>query len=152
MKARRIFSHWDEVREGLEKTLLSLPPERLDFRPVDNALSIGDIFRHIAGAEVHWIQKIVLGKWKTNARFSWENYTSNQAILDLLRRTHQPTCELLNSLGEEDIDQICTNRKGEEFTIYWVLWHVLEHEIHHKGQIFRDLRSLGEPASELYGP
>ncbi|MFW9917728.1 MAG: DinB family protein [Candidatus Thorarchaeota archaeon] len=152
MKVRGIFAHWDEVRTGLEKTLLSLPPERLDFRPIENALSIGDIFRHIAGAEVHWIQKIVLGNWQTNARFSREDYNSNQAIFDLLRKTHQPTCELLDSLDEKDLDRICSDKKGEEFTIYWILWHVLEHEIHHKGQIFRDLRSLGEPASELHGP
>ncbi|MFX0114877.1 MAG: DinB family protein [Candidatus Hodarchaeota archaeon] len=151
MKGSEIFFHWNEVREGLENTLLSLTPNLLAYRPSVETMAIGDIFRHIAGAEVHWIQKVILNRWDTNARFVQKDYPSKEDLLQLLRQTHQPTLELLDSLAAKDLKRVCT-RRDETFTVFWILWHVLEHEIHHKGQIFRDLRVMGHPVNESYGP
>ncbi|MFQ5980662.1 MAG: DinB family protein [Candidatus Heimdallarchaeota archaeon] len=152
MTVRKLFSHWDEVRNGLEKALMSLRPELLEFRPSDDALTTGEIFRHIAGAEVFWIQKVALGQWEVNARFSSEAFPTQETILELLRRTHQPTLEYLESLDLEDLHRECTSQQGETFAISWIIWHTLEHEIHYKGQIFRDLRARGQPVNQEYGP
>jgi len=152
MNVRQFFSHWDEVRDGLEKMLISLETNDLDVRPSNDAMTIGDILRHIAGAEVHWIQKVIMANWETNARFSREDYPSKKEILKLLKLTHLPTIKLLDSMSIDDLERVHTNQGGERFTVFWVLWHTLEHEIHHKGQIFRDLRILGHPARDTYGP
>lgn len=152
MTVRKLFSHWDEIRDGLEKALMALRPDLLEFRPSDDALTIGAIFRHIVGAEVYWIQKVALGQWEMNARFSSDAFPTKETILELLRRTHQPTLAFLESLAFEDLQRECTSQEGEIFSISWIIWHTLEHEIHHKGQIFRDLRTRGQPANQEYGP
>ncbi len=152
MKVREVFQHWDEIREGLINTIKAMDPQHLEIKPVQDAMTIGDIFRHIAGAEVHWIQKVIQGSWNINAHFHKDKYSSRDDIIQLLNDAHTSTLDLLDFLKFSDLKKVCVSPRGEKFSIYWTVWHVIEHEIHHKGQIFRDLRNIGQPVNPAFGP
>jgi uncharacterized damage-inducible protein DinB len=38
---------------------------------------------------------------------------------------------------------------GAEVTLRWVIWHVLEHEIHHRGEIYLMLGMMGLEAPDV---
>lgn len=50
---------------------------------------------------------------------------------------------MLASLEEQDLKKECTTLRGETFSIGWIIWHVLEHEIHHRGELSLALGILG---------
>ena len=49
-----------------------------------------------------------------------------------MNQTHLKTADLLQSLDEPDLARKVTPEGG---SVYWVFWHVLEHEIHHRGEL-----------------
>jgi uncharacterized damage-inducible protein DinB len=41
----------------------------------------------------------------------------------------------LNELDEKDLNVEYTTHHWETFPLYWIIWHVLEHVIHHRGEL-----------------
>ena len=39
--------------------------------------------------------------------------------------------------------------EGEVFTLRWIIWHVLEHEIHHRGELSLALGLLGREGLDV---
>jgi uncharacterized damage-inducible protein DinB len=53
--------------------------------------------------------------------------------------------------GDADslMDQICPLPWGAQTTMGWAVWHVLEHEIHHRGEVFLMLGLMGIEAPDI---
>ena len=39
--------------------------------------------------------------------------------------------------------------EGETFSLQWIIWHVLEHEIHHRGELSFILGTLGRTGLDV---
>jgi uncharacterized damage-inducible protein DinB len=70
-------------------------------------------------------------------------------IRQTLGQTHQRTLELLERLDEHNLADHCQSPRGEDFTVGWVIWHVLEHEIHHRGELSMALGLLGREGLDV---
>jgi len=66
-----------------------------------------------------------------------------------LRETWQMIAECLARWTPEDLDQQFTTRLGNTFSRQWILWHVIEHDLHHGGELFFTLGMHGLPTPEL---
>ncbi len=47
------------------------------------------------------------------------------------------------------VDQAIVLPWGPQVPLRWVIWHVLEHEIHHRGEIYLMLGLLGMEAPDV---
>ncbi len=90
------------------------------------------------------------------ASAGWERYTEEQkqayrgeqfptlaSILDGLQAAHAPVVQFLET---EPAASICEKRRaawGEDNTLRWIFWHLVEHDQHHRGQVYTRLRLLG---------
>jgi uncharacterized damage-inducible protein DinB len=45
--------------------------------------------------------------------------------------------------------QVCQLPWGAQVSMGWAVWHVLEHEIHHRGEIYLMLGLLGMEAPDV---
>jgi len=63
-----------------------------------------------------------------------ENYPTKDSIKGLLRETHVKTIAYLNTLTIDDLDVIIESEWGN-FSLQFIIWHVIEHEIHHRGEL-----------------
>jgi uncharacterized damage-inducible protein DinB len=51
--------------------------------------------------------------------------------------------EYLKTVGEEDFERIVQVPGDGTPKLGWILWHVLEQEIHHRGELFLCLSLMG---------
>jgi len=77
-----------------------------------------------------------------------EGYRSVVAYLD---RMHEESMAIFRRLGPEDLARPCTTPGGATMAAWKWLRAMVEHEVHHRGQIFLMLRMLGVPTTPLYG-
>jgi uncharacterized damage-inducible protein DinB len=74
-------------------------------------------------------------------------------LTDAFERTWAMLDESLRRWTAEDlsVEFTRTRRDGEieTFTRAWVVWHLIEHDLHHGGEISQILGSNGIPALEL---
>ncbi|MCE7990102.1 MAG: hypothetical protein DYG89_53840, partial [Caldilinea sp. CFX5] len=47
------------------------------------------------------------------------------------------------------LDQTYTIPGGHAFSLGWIIWHVLEHEIHHRGELSLILGLLGREGLDV---
>ena len=148
----------DEQSQRLTDDLAGLTPEEAAWQPAPGMNTIGMLLAHIAIVEVFWVQiglaqeperiEGVLGIGVDDDGIPQPAGGSPPATLaardlsffrDLLERARAHTKQKTAGLPDEDLDIVVRRRRRsgleEEFNKRWVLYHMLEHEAGHYGQI-----------------
>ncbi len=152
------YKGWDNYQQHLVHALAPLSPEQLTLRVAPHLRSIGMIATHIIGARARWLYYVLkegeenltsLGMWDAPdqpARTAAE-------LVSGLETTWQVIQDALHRWTIADLDQIFhdTDDNGEEetFTRQWVIWHLIEHDLHHGGEISFALGMHGLTAIDL---
>lgn len=150
MRPEDIFAHWKLVRRGLLEVIGKFQEEELFFKPFETSWSIGEILLHIANAEQGWFRYAVtreFDEWPGN--HTLENYNSFESIQSLLQEVHDWTERYISGLGSEDYQRVIELPWNENIHLGWIIWHVLEHEIHHRGELSLILGLLGREGLEV---
>ena len=72
-------------------------------------------------------------------------------VIALVERLHAESMEIFEKLSDEDLQRKCKTPDGADITKWKWLRLMVEHEIHHRGQIYLYLGMLGVPAPPMYG-
>ena len=152
MNTQSILNHWKEVRQGLFDALDRVTDEQLDFVPSPGLWSMRKVLCHVASVEEGWFRYDVTHEYSdpNQAHHQPEDYPTVASIKSLLTQVHQWTEAYLAEDAETKLAQQVVNEKGEsEGDAAWVLLHVFEHEIHHRGEIFLMLGLMGIKAPDI---
>jgi uncharacterized damage-inducible protein DinB len=150
MTVKELFAHWDEVRRGLVQALDKLSDEQLRFVPREGLWSLGTVAGHIANAEEGWFRHVIsreLEEWPAECTVA--DYPTVESVKSLLAEVHSRTDTTLAGLDVGEMDRVVEAPWGESFQLGWIVWHVFEHEVHHRGEIFLMLGLLGMEAPEI---
>jgi uncharacterized damage-inducible protein DinB len=150
MKANEFFAHWSEVRKGLFQALDEVTNAQLGFVPREGLWSLGTVARHIANVEEGWFRYAVtreLDEWP--AEYTAPDYPTVESIKALLSEVHTRTEAYLATVEVADLDRTLELPWGGKLSLRQVIWHVLEHEIHHRGEIFLMLGLMGLEAPDV---
>jgi uncharacterized damage-inducible protein DinB len=142
MKLTEMYSHWDQVRAGLLATIAEFSEEELHYAPFENSWSAGQIMLHIADTEENWLHGVVQGDFEPWISYPLTEYPSKDDIRKLLDSTRERTIAFLDQLTTDDL-KTTYKINGEELKLRWIIWHVLEHDIHHRGELSLILGLLG---------
>jgi uncharacterized damage-inducible protein DinB len=127
-----------ELHTEIMKTVRTLPPEALDWVPVQGANSLCVLMVHVAGAEKFWLGDVVAGEPSGRDRPK-EFQAKNLSIHDLETKLNESLgyAELvLEKLNMEDLGELRTSpRDGQQVTVAWALDHTLKHTAIHLGHI-----------------
>jgi uncharacterized damage-inducible protein DinB len=74
-----------------------------------------------------------------------------EATLAYYDRLHAESREIFAGLSDEQINGKCLTPAGTPITTWKWLRAMIEHEVHHRGQIYMMLRILNVPTPPLYG-
>ncbi len=157
MQAIDLFPYWDDNRALLAELVQPLREEELEFRPAPGFDPLGEVLRHIITTEESWwhggIHGVPFDQWRPaewdrrtgeeKAAYRRQRFPTVASILDGLRVAHAPVVQFLKEL---DAWALCERRRstwGEENSLRWMLWHLVEHDQHHRGQVYTRLRMLG---------
>jgi len=149
MNLRELFSHWDQIHKDTLKILDLFSEEELRFVPYENGWSVGRIALHIADAEEGWFRHIATRKIESwPSHFTLENYANISAIQAALAETHTKTMAYLETLTVSDLNTTIESKWGD-FSLRFIIWHVIEHEIHHRGELSLVLGLLGRTGLDV---
>lgn len=146
----RYLTQMEDVRRQVKKSIEGLSSEQLSWHPNDKVESIGTILLHIAAVECSWIGEDIMRRpmddeWKIAFPIRFGMPQVNGQPLDYYLKTLDAVREQskadLKTREDEDLDRlIIPLDPGDptstlQFSMEWILYHVVDHEAHHKGQI-----------------
>jgi uncharacterized damage-inducible protein DinB len=149
VKPSMIFYPWTKIRNSLVDLLSQFDESELDFAPFPKAMPVGKIFLHIAESEDYWIHFVVRKEFPDVPKYELKDFPSLNSIKMKLKISQERTSVFLDSLKEPDLDWRFKSPTGESLALYEILWKVLEHEIHHSGEISMILGMLGRKGLDI---
>ena len=149
MRLTELFSHWDQVHNDTLTLLDKFSDDELNHTAYQGGMTVGRIALHIAEAEEGWFRLIATKKrdqWPTD--YTLENYPNKSAIKALLTEVRAKTTTYLGTLTADDLDAQIESPWGQ-FSLRFIIWHVIEHEIHHRGELSLILGTLGREGLDV---
>lgn len=144
MNVAKLIQFWDQIRKGLIETIDKFSAEELGYVAYENGYSVRQIILHIAQEEYGEVQ---YGITRTIDAFPPEYhgdaYPTIESIKALLATVHDQTYSDLQSLADQDLESEIEAGWGGTYPLIDMIWHVMEHEIHHRGELSLILGLLG---------
>jgi len=140
-----LLRQWTNIRQSFYQSLEKIPLELsyYSWRPSPDSRSLAELIYHLGSAEEGWLSIATLKEplWQ-----DLPDGITPQGIKDYLISLHDKTLAFFEDLSDEEIQKkvFFTSSSGstEECTLSWILWHLVEHEIHTRAQLFVYMRSL----------
>lgn len=160
------YKGWDRYQENLVEIIAPLSTEQLALPAASHQWTIGMVAQHMVADRVWWFH-LWMGEgssdlgpilhWNPNDDVEQPALAAAE-LVGGLERTWQMIEEALARWTPADLDDVfpppaaLSDEEREIFspcTRQWILWHVLEHEIHHGGELSLALGGYGLPG--IYG-
>jgi uncharacterized damage-inducible protein DinB len=144
MDTQKIIQLWNGVRSGLIATIDKLSDDDLRYIPFKNGYSVGQIILHIAHEEYGEIQYGLTRELSDFPQpFSEAVYSTVDLMKSLLEDVHNKTIHFLLTLDDEQLEGDFEAQWGEKKPLIDFIFHVIEHELHHRGELSLILGLLG---------
>jgi len=146
------FLHYfGNVRERTMRVARCIPPDKIEWTCAPGKFTLGDLLRHLAVAERYmWAENVQCqpSRYTTHGKELADGYENVMAFVE---RLHAESMEIFARLTDEDIQRKCKTPDEAPITTWKWLRLMIEHEIHHRGQIYLYLAMLGVKTPPLYG-
>jgi uncharacterized damage-inducible protein DinB len=144
-----IVGPWSRLNDELIKLVEYVPVDKLNWSPRPELWNFRGILLHIAQARDGWmggtvgdgdpapsVYQTTRSKAEVQREFrrTWERVARFLADPAALSRTYQ------------------TDEDGRQSTGHWIAYHLLEHDVHHRANIFDYLALLGIATPEVGTP
>jgi uncharacterized damage-inducible protein DinB len=146
---------WQNYQGQLSRAIARLEPSQLALRAAPNLSSIEDLARHIISVRAGWFHfNLQEGDADLAAFTTWTQPgsppRSAQELVSGLEKTWQVIQDVLKRYTLSDLQSTVQDEwKGQIYTLTrgWVIWHVMEYDLHHGGEIAYSLGIHGLAAS-----
>ena len=145
------LQYFGNVRERTMRVARCVPADKIDWSYAPGKFTLGDLLRHIVVTERFLFAENILGRTSRYTNHGKELADGRDETLALMERLHAESMEIFSKLSDADLQQKCRNVGGMEIARWKWLRSMVEHEIHHRGQIYLYLGLLGVPTPPLYG-
>jgi uncharacterized damage-inducible protein DinB len=145
------LDYWKSVRGRTKRVAAVIPEEHLDWTYKPGKFTFADILRHLATIERYMYAETVQGKPSSYPGYDKSLQKDGESPIEFMNRLDGESIEILSKLTNEDLTRKCLTPAGSSITVWKWLRAMVEHEAHHRGQIYMMLSMLGVPAPPLYG-
>lgn len=145
------YNGWKIYQGLLIKAITPLSSDQLSAQAAPHLRSIGQIAAHIVAARAGWFHGF-LGEGSANlgALAQWDRKDASARTAVELVHGLETTWQLIqNALRRWTPDDLAvtfpTEWRGRKYMLsrQWVVWHVLEHDLHHGGELSLSLGVQG---------
>jgi len=143
-----LVRYFDRVRERTMRVVAAVPPDKVDWTYRDGKFTLGDLMRHLASIERWMFAENAAGRPSIYPGHGRELADGYEAIVDYMQRMHAESMPIFSSA---DLSASCVTPGGASLTVGKWIRSMIEHEAHHRGQIYLYLSMLGVPTPPLYG-
>jgi len=152
-----LLPEFDQETAGARRVLENIPADRLQFRPHEKSWNMAELGTHL-GRLLSWAAPTMAMPDMDIGGFVPEPaLESTGAILELFDRNVTEARAAIAAASDEDFVKSWTLRAGD--TVYFsmpkaavIRSFVMNHLVHHRGQLTVYLRMAGAKVPGLYGP
>jgi len=139
-----LIAHWEQVRTGLIETVSKFRDEELDWKPFEASRTVREMMLHIAHEErIEFGYGISQEISEFPPEYDADAYPTVSSIQAALELVHERTRRHLATLDDDAVGRVITTPRGVSNRRLELIGHVIEHEIHHRGELSLVLGLLG---------
>jgi uncharacterized damage-inducible protein DinB len=166
------YDGWANHQRLLLAAIRELTTEQLALRPAPGLWAVWQLAGHMSGSRAHWFHD-VLGEGHPDVRdmfrvadttapgvplqdAGWEDDEDHPRgpveLVEAFDLTWAMMDDCLRRWTPDDLAVVFSRQRGagtQRFTRQWVIWHLIEHDLHHGGEISLILGSHGLPGLDL---
>lgn len=143
--------YFDTIRARTRRVAVLVPPDRLEWRPRDGAFSFGDLIRHLSSIERFMFAENAQrrpSRYPGHGRDLADGFDDVIAYHDAM---HAESMAIFSALTADDLEAKCVTPAGISITVWKWLRAMIEHEVHHRAQIYMMLGLIGVATPPLFG-
>ncbi len=143
--------YWENIRARTLRVIDCIPPERYDWTWREDRWTFADLIRHLGAIERYMFAENARrepSRYPGHGRELADGPAEVRAFLD---RMHGEAMAIFAALSDADLQAKCTTPAGTPIAVWKWLRAMVEHEVHHRGQIYLYLAMLGIETPPLYG-
>jgi uncharacterized damage-inducible protein DinB len=152
----------EDIRKVTLNGVSHLTKEQLFTPPIEGEYPIGAYLMHLCEADIGWLQVIsgtqVADEIKKRAYYGiWydvpkEKYAPPKEplevnkYLDVMEITRKMFLDFISTIKDSELEDIITRKRGDierKYSKKWIIYHIIEHEAHTRGQMFMLIRKAG---------
>jgi uncharacterized damage-inducible protein DinB len=150
-RADSFLAYFEGIRRRTRQVALLIPEDRLEWAHRPGAFTLGDLVRHLAAIERWMFAENAAGRPSRYPGHGRELAEGKQGVLDYLDRMHAEAVEIIGALSEEQLQAPALTPAGAAMPAWKWLRAMVEHEVHHRGQIYLLLGMLGVKTPPIFG-
>lgn len=143
--------YWRNARLRTMRVLDRLPTEDLEWTWTPGKFSFGDLYRHLAAIERYMFAENAMRRPSRYPGHAASLASGSIDVRAFVERCHEESLEIFSSLGAEDLASRCETPAGRPITVWKWLRSMVEHEAHHRGQLYMMASMRGIEIDPLYG-
>jgi uncharacterized damage-inducible protein DinB len=143
--------YFGNVRARTERLIPLIPPDRLEWSAGPGALSFGDLLRHLAGTERWMWAENVAGRPARYPGHGPDLASGYDATCRYVADLHAESMVIFESLTPEQYAAGVLTPGGVTLPAWKWLRAMIEHEAHHRGQLYLMLRLIGVSTPPVFG-
>ena len=145
------LAYFGRIRGRTERVISCIPPQHIDWTHREGRWTFADLIRHIAATERYMFAENAVGNGSSYPGHGKNLADGYDGVVSYLKRMHAESVELIRSLGDKDLQRKCTTPGGAPLAVGKWLRAMIEHEVHHRAQIYLMLGMLGIDTPPLWG-
>ena len=149
------YSSWKEYQDHIKEAVAPLTAEQLELSAAPHLRTVGQNATHIIGCRAGWFTYVLRedGGEEMKALTAWDESgapaRTAAELVQGLERTWDFMAERITRWSPEDMQQTFPDDwDGEivQLSRAWIIWHLIEHDLHHGGELSLTLGMHGIPA------
>ncbi|MEM6344874.1 MAG: DinB family protein [Bacteroidota bacterium] len=145
------LAYYAKVKARTTRLFDHIPADKIEWSYREGKFTIGDIVRHLA-----LIERKMYGE---NVRLLPSKYqgcgpeyaSGLEEVIQFYHDQHQEALAIFRQLSPEHLQRKCPTPGGIQITTWKWLRAMVEHEIHHRGQLYTYLGMLDVKTPPIYG-
>lgn len=142
----RFVSNWNRIHKDTSRVLRAAPDDKLDWRPKEDMFTMRELIGHIPQAEVVLVRSALAG---ATEKVPFDFSRSAEEIASAFDSQHDELAREVSTLTAEQWREE-VEFHGKKLRRGVLLSFVLEHEIHHRGQLYTYYRLAGVEPPNLH--
>jgi len=154
MEIRDISSfirYYDRIKHRTRRLFDLIPSDKIEWTYQQGKFTIGDLIRHLANIERYLYAETVQLKKSRYQGCGIEYAEGLEAVKTYYDAMYEASKAIFLSLSDEDLHKKCLTPTGTSIRIWKWLRAMVEHEIHHRGQLYLYLGMLGIDTPPVFG-
>lgn len=153
--AQTLTTLWEGEFAATCQVLAAVKNDNRDYKPDGKSRSAWEVAKHLATADIWFIDSILNGKFEFNpdaAKQAESKFASVEDVVEFYKKTFPEKLAALRALPAEKLSTPVSFFGMMELPNVSYIGFANNHSVHHRGQLAAYLRPMGSKVPNIYGP